>query len=177
MPEDRATRRQAFDRLPGLAMFAVLWPVLTVLVALPMRWLFDRSEPFDEALLSAAQSVVWLGPVLVLTRNVGPDRRGAMDPDGAALRDALRQGEPPADERLRAALPAYLRRQRRATVAGLAVVVACCAALILLAAGQKIDWYWAVVYGLVAVVSAVVAAITLTRVRRLAQYRTDRLVA
>ncbi|SCF39918.1 hypothetical protein [Micromonospora mirobrigensis] len=167
MSDDRPTRRHAYDRLPNLAMFALLWPVLTVVVALPMRWLFDRSEPFEEALLSAAQSGVWLGPVLAFSRRVNTDRRRALDPDGAALRDALRQGEPPADERLRAALPAYLRGQRRATLLGLVVILACCAGLILLAAATKIDWYWAVVYGLVAVVSAVVAVRTLTRVRRL----------
>ncbi|WP_319462291.1 hypothetical protein [Micromonospora sp. RTP1Z1] len=144
----------------------MLWPLLTLLVSLPLRWLFDRSEPLDELLLEAAFSGVWIGPVIALTRRTTQEQRRVVDPDGAALREALRRGTPLAEARLRAELPAHLRRQRQGALLGLALILAFCAGLILLALSTRSTAsgaYWTVIYGLIAAISAVVAARTLTR--------------
>ncbi|MEK8107514.1 hypothetical protein NKG94_24715 [Micromonospora sp. M12] len=74
----------------------------------------------------------------------------------------------PEDDAARAELPAYLAGQRRATWAALLSILGISLGLILLALLAADNEGFAVVFGVVAAVSVAVAALTLTRIRRLA---------
>ncbi|MBY8871103.1 hypothetical protein K7640_04495 [Micromonospora sp. PLK6-60] len=170
MSDARARRARALDRSPVLLLFGALWAPMTVLVALPMRWLFDRAEPLDQALVGAAFNLAWLGPAMWLSRRLTEGHHQSRDQDGTALRRALRDGEPPAGAGARAELPAFLRRQRRGTLLGLALILAYCVGLSLFAVLTlpAVGGWWPMVFGVVAGLAAATAALTLTRVRRLA---------
>ncbi|WP_238648353.1 hypothetical protein [Micromonospora cabrerizensis] len=145
---------------------AVYWAPLTLLIGLPLRWLFDRQEPLVEAALGAALNTIWIGLSIYLTQRILGDARP--DPEGYALREAVRTGTVPEDEATRAALPGYLTEQRKATWAALLVILGVCLGLVLLALLVAHSEGFAVIFGVVAAVSVGVAALTLTRIRRLA---------
>lgn len=147
---------------------AVYWVPMAVLIGLPVRWLFDRQEPLAVAVLGAALNTVWIGPSLYLGRRVAGQQSARRDPEGSALHEALRTGAVPEDGAVRAELPAYLAGQRRATWAALLSILGVSLGLILLALLAADNEGFAMVFGLVAVVSVAVAALTLTRIRRLA---------
>ncbi|GGO31363.1 hypothetical protein [Micromonospora parathelypteridis] len=149
------------ERATGLQIMAVYWVPMTLLIGLPVRWLFDRQESLVEAVLNAALSVVWIGPSVYLGQRVVGDVR--RDPDGYALRT----GTVPEDDAARADLPAYLAGQRRATWAALLFIMGVSLGLVLLALLGADNEGFAVIFSAVAVVSVAVAAFTLTRIRRL----------
>ncbi|MCG5465970.1 hypothetical protein MED01_004588 [Micromonospora sp. MED01] len=158
--------RRFFERATGLQLMAVYWVPMTVLIGLPLRWLFDRQESLVEAVLGAALNTVWIGPSIYLgQRAVGEARQ---DPEGYPLRQAVRTGAVPEDDTVRADLPGYLAGQRRATWAALLSVLGISLGLILLALLAADNEGFAVIFGVVAAVSAAVAALTLTRIGRLA---------
>ncbi|MEU5960065.1 hypothetical protein ABZ777_02535 [Micromonospora parva] len=168
-----ATRRRrgwkrSLERATGLQLMAVYWVPMTVLIGLPVRWLFDRQESLVEAVLNAALSAVWIGPALYLGRRVAGGQDTRRDPEGYALRQAVRTGTVPEDDEVRADLPGHLAGQRRATWAALLSVLVTALGLILLALLAADNEGFAVIFGVVAAVSAAVAALTLTRIRRLA---------
>ncbi|MEU8159140.1 hypothetical protein [Micromonospora parva] len=162
----RGRGRRLFARATGLQLMAVYWVPMTVLIGLPMRWLFDRQEALDEAVLGAALNAVWIGPSIYLAQRVVGEAR--QDPEGYPLRQAVRTGTVPEDDAVRADLPGYLAGQRRATWAALLSVLVTALGLILLALLAADNEGFAVIFGVVAAVSAAVAAFTLTRIRRLA---------
>ncbi|MFG1843372.1 hypothetical protein ACGFH8_33640 [Micromonospora sp. NPDC049175] len=169
-PPVAAGRRERWNRFlnlaPGLQLMALYWVPMAVVVGLPLRWLLDRQESLDEAVLGAALNTVWIGPSIYLTRGiVGAARQ---DPEGHALRQALRTGSVPEDDAVRAELPTYLAGQRRATWAALLPILGISLGLILLALLTADNEGFAVTFGVVAAVSVAVAALTLTRIRRLA---------
>ncbi|MGA4726700.1 hypothetical protein ACWEOS_32520 [Micromonospora taraxaci] len=88
-----------------------------------MRWLFDRQEPLVEAVLGSALNAVWIGPAIYLSRRAAGEQAARRDPEGYALREALRTGTVPEEEATRAALPGYLVGQRRATWAALLFIL------------------------------------------------------
>ncbi|MCM0678773.1 hypothetical protein NCC78_29465 [Micromonospora phytophila] len=163
----REHRRRAFERMTALQVLALFWAPLTLLVGVPVRWLLERGEPLAELVLGGAQNVLWVGPALYLGRRVEQTRAAGRDPEAYGLRQAVRTGVVPADDAVRAELPAYLAAQRRGTVAALAVVLAGCLGLVLLGWLVVGNEGWAVIYGAAGVVSAAVAALTLSRLRRL----------
>lgn len=158
--------KRFLERAPGLQIMAVQWVPMTVLIGLPVRWLFDRQEPLVEAVLGAALNTVWIVPAIYLSQRIVGDARH--DPEGYALREAVRTSTVPADEAALAALPRYLAEQRRATWAALLAILGICLGLVLLALLVADSEGFAVIFGVVAAVSAAVAALTLTRIRRLA---------
>ncbi|MET7946129.1 hypothetical protein [Micromonospora sp. NPDC005324] len=160
--------KRFFERAPGLQLMAVYWVPMTVLVVLPVRWLFDRHESLDEAVLGAALNAVWLGPAVYLSRRMVGEQAARRDPEGYALREAVRTGTVPEDDAVRADLPGYLAGQRRATWAALLSILGISLGLILLALVAADNEGFAVLFGVVAAVSVAVAARTLTRIRRLA---------
>ncbi|MGC4870147.1 hypothetical protein ACLQ3B_32430 [Micromonospora sp. DT53] len=157
--------RRFVERATGLQLMAVYWVPMTLLIGLPVRWLFDRQDSLVEAVLGAALNTVWIGPSISLVQRVVGEPR--QDPEGIALRQALRTGTVPEDAAVRAELPNYLARQRRATWAALLLVLGVCLGLVLLALLAADNEGFAVIFGVVAAVSAAVAARTLTRIRRL----------
>ncbi|MFI6067994.1 hypothetical protein ACIA47_22395 [Micromonospora sp. NPDC051227] len=164
----RGRCKRFFERAPGLQLMAVYWLPMTVVVGLPVRWLFDRQESLDEAVLGAALNAVWIGPALYLSRRMAGQQNARRDPEGYALREALRTGAVPEDGAARAALPGYLAGQWRATWAALLSILGISLGLILLAILAADNEGFAVIFGVVAAVSVAVAALTLTRIRRLA---------
>ncbi|MEU8392981.1 hypothetical protein [Micromonospora sp. NPDC048842] len=158
--------RRFVERATGLQLMAVYWVPMTLLIGLPVRWLFDRQDSLVEAVLGAALNTVWIGPSISLVQRVVGEAR--QDPEGIALRQALRTGTVPEDAAVRAELPNYLARQRRATWAALLLVLGVCLGLVLLALLVADNEGFAVIFGVVAAVSVAVAARTLTRIRRLA---------
>ncbi|WP_330463977.1 hypothetical protein [Micromonospora zamorensis] len=160
--------KRFLERAPGLQIMAVQWVPMTVLIGLPVRWLFDRQEPLVEAVLNGALNLVWIGPALYFSRWSAGDQAARRDPEGYALREAVRTSTVPADEATLAALPRYLAEQRRATWAALLAILGICLGLVLLALLVADSEGFAVIFGVVAAVSAAVAALTLTRIRRLA---------
>ncbi|MFF0466066.1 hypothetical protein ACFYPX_01295 [Micromonospora zamorensis] len=145
---------------------AVYWVPMTALVGLPVRWLLYRQEPLVEAVLSAALNTVWIAPSIALTQRFLGE--AWQDPEGHALRAAMRTGTVPEDDTARADLPGYLAGQRRATWAALLSILGISLGLILFALLAADSEGFAVVFGVVAAVSVAVAARTLTRIRRLA---------
>ncbi|MBG6067259.1 hypothetical protein [Micromonospora ureilytica] len=169
-PAVAAGRRERWgrfvERATGLQLMAVYWVPMTVFLGLPVRWLFDRQDSLVEAVLGAALNTVWIGPSISLVQRVVGEAR--QDPAGIALRQALRTGTVPEDAAVRAELPNYLAGQWRATWAALLLVLGVCLGLVLLALLAADNEGFAVIFGLVAAVSGTVAALTLTRIRRLA---------
>ena len=166
--------RKPRNRGPLLLLFAVLWVPLTVLVTLPLRRFMAPDEPLDEAVLNAALTVVWIGPAMSFSRLGTRKQARRLDPQGDALRQAVRHGTVPENGAVRGELPAYLVRQRRQNLLALAFVLPVCLSLGLfgvLVAGAA---FWALLYGLVAAVCVGVAALTLVRVGRLERRLTDR---
>ncbi|WP_410812931.1 hypothetical protein [Micromonospora sp. 067-2] len=163
----RGWRRNFAERATGLQLMAAYWVPVTLLIGLPVRWLFDRQEPLVEAVLSAALSAVWIGPALYLGRRVAGDQAARRDPDGYALREALRSGTVPEDDSARGELPGYLAGQRRATWAALLLILSVSLGLVLLGLLGADSAGLAVIFALVAMVSMAVAAHTLARIRRL----------
>lgn len=145
---------------------AVYWVPMTVFIGLPVRWLFDRQESLVEAVLRAALNTVWIGHSIYLGQRVVGEAR--QDPEGHALRRAVRTGTVPEDAAARAALPRYVAGQRRATWAALLAILGICLGLVLLALLAADNEGFAVIFGVVAAASVAVAARTLTRIRRLA---------
>ncbi|MGW3783217.1 hypothetical protein ACWD5Z_01425 [Micromonospora chokoriensis] len=170
--ERRRRWRQFLERAPGLQIMAVYWVPATVFVGLPVRWLFDRQEPLVEAVLGSALNAVWIGPAIFFGRRAGSEQAARRDPEGYALRETLRTGTVPEDEAVRVALPSYLAGQRRATWAALLFILGVCLGLVLLALLGADNEGFVVLSGAVAVVSVAVAALTLTRIRRLASLLT-----
>ncbi|WFF03510.1 hypothetical protein [Micromonospora sp. WMMD964] len=166
--EGRRGRRRFLERAPGLQLMAVYWVPVTVFVGLPVRWLFDRQESLVEAVLGGAWNAVCIGPAIYLGRRAAGEQAARRDPEGYALREALRTGTVPEDEGTRAALPGYLAGQRRATWAALLFILTICLGLVLLALLAADNEGSVVLSGAVAVVSVAVAVLTLTRIRRLA---------
>ncbi|MEW2145442.1 hypothetical protein AB0869_21775 [Micromonospora vinacea] len=164
----RGRWKRFFERAPGLQLMAVYWVPMTALIGLPVRWLFDRQEALDEAVLGAALNAVWIGPAVYLGRRSAAEQAARRDPKGYALREALRASTVPEDEAVRAVLPGYLAGQRRATWAALLAILGICLGLVLLALLAADSEGFAVIFGVVAAVSVVVAARTLTRIGRLA---------
>ncbi|MEU5670089.1 hypothetical protein ABZ749_06875 [Micromonospora sp. NPDC047753] len=164
----RGRWKRFFERAPGLQLMAVYWVPMTVLIGLPVRWLFDRQEPLVEAVLNGALNLVWVGPAVYFNRSSAGEQVARRDPEGYALRQAVHTSAVPADEATRAALPRYLVEQRRATWAALLAILGICLGLVLLALLAADNEGFAVIFGVVAAVSVVVAARTLTRIRRLA---------
>ncbi|MEU1745185.1 hypothetical protein [Micromonospora arida] len=164
----RGRWKRFFERAPGLQLMAVYWVPMTVLIGLPVRWLFDRQESLDEAVLGAALNAVSIGPALYLSRRMAGQQNARRDPEGYALREAMLTGTVPEDDAVRADLPGYLAGQRRATRAALLSIVGISVGLILLALLAADNEGFAVIFGVVAAVSVAVAARTLTRIRRLA---------
>ncbi|WP_430500578.1 hypothetical protein ACQRWP_02255 [Micromonospora trifolii] len=163
----RGRWKRFFERAPGLQLMAVYWVPMTVLIGLPVRWLFDRQESLDEAVLGAALNAVSIGPALYLSRRMAGQQNARRDPEGYALREAMRTGTVPEDDAVRADLPGYLAGQRRATWAALLSILGISLGLILLALVAADNEGFAVLFGVVAAVSVAVAARTLTRIRRL----------
>ncbi|MDG4837397.1 hypothetical protein O7631_12805 [Micromonospora sp. WMMD967] len=161
-------RRRFLERAPGLQLIAVYWVPVTVFVGLPVRWLFDRQESLVDAVLGGAWNAVCIGPAIYIGRLAAGEQAARRDPEGYALREALRTGTVPEDEATRAALPGYLAGQRRATWAALLVILTICLGLFLLALLAADNEGSVVLSGAVAVVSVAVAVLTLTRIRRLA---------
>ncbi|MEW1588984.1 hypothetical protein AB0283_26485 [Micromonospora vinacea] len=164
----RGRWKRFFERAPGLQLMAVYWVPMTALIGLPVRWLFDRQEPLVEAVLNGALNLVWVGPAVYFSRWSAGEQAARRDPEGYALRQAVHTSTVPADEATRAALPRYLAEQRRATWAALLAILGICLGLVLLALLAADSEGFAVIFGVVAAVSVVVAARTLTRIRRLA---------
>ncbi|MFI6233058.1 hypothetical protein ACIBD9_05820 [Micromonospora sp. NPDC050784] len=164
----RGRGKRFLERAPALQLMAVYWVPMTVLIGLPVRWLFDRHEPLDEAVLGAALNAVSIGPALFLGRLGAGQQNARRDPEGYALREAMRTGTVPEDEAVRAGLPGYLAGQRRATWAALLSILGISLGLILLALLSADNEGFAVIFGVVAAVTVAVAALTLTRIRRLA---------
>ncbi|MET8118070.1 hypothetical protein [Micromonospora sp. NPDC005189] len=168
-PTGATGRRQRWkrfvERATGLQLMAVYWVPATLLIGLPVRWLFDRQEPLVEAVLNAALSSVWIGPAAYLGQRALGGQAIRQDPEGYALRQALRTGTAPEDDRVRAGLPGYLAAQRRATQAALLLVLGVCLGLVLLALLGADNEGFAVIFGVVAMVSVAVAAHTLVRIR------------
>ncbi|MFG1913503.1 hypothetical protein [Micromonospora sp. NPDC048898] len=160
--------RRFLNRASGLQFMAVYWVPMTVFIGLPVRWLFDRQDSLVEAVLGAALNTVWIGPALYLGRRTAGQQGARRDPDGYALRQALRTGSVPEDDAVWAELPTYLAGQRRATWAALLAILGISLGLILLALFAADNEGFAVIFGVVAAVSAAVAAHTLNRIRRLA---------
>ncbi|RAN92303.1 hypothetical protein GAR05_05790 [Micromonospora saelicesensis] len=163
----RGRWKRFFERAPGLQLMAVYWVPMTVFIGLPVRWLFDRQEPLVEAVLNGALNLVWIGPAMYFSRWSAGEQAARRDPEGYALRQALRTSIVPADEATRTALPRYLAEQRRATWAALLAILGICLGLVLLALLVADSEGFAVIFGVVAAVSVAVAALTLTRIRRL----------
>ncbi|MEV4655679.1 hypothetical protein [Micromonospora sp. NPDC049301] len=164
----RRRRWKSFvERATGLQLVAAYWVPVTLLIGLPVRWLFDRQESLVEAVLSAALSAVWIGPAFYLGRRVAGDQAARRDPDGYALREALRSGTVPQNDSARAELPGYLAGQWRATWAALLLILSVSLGLVLLGLLATDNEGFAVIFGVVAVVSMAVAAHTLARIRRL----------
>ncbi|MER7589189.1 hypothetical protein ABTW72_16815 [Micromonospora sp. NPDC127501] len=163
----RGRWKRFFERAPGLQLIAVYWVPMTVLIGLPVRWLFDRQESLDEAVLGAALNAVSIGPALYLSRRMAGQQNARRDPEGYALREAMLTGAVPEDDAVRADLPGYLAGQRRATRAALLAILGISLGLILLALFADNEGF-AAIFGVVAAVSVAVAARTLTRIRRLA---------
>ena len=145
---------------------ALYWVPMTVFIGLPVRWLFDRQDALVVAVLGAALNTVWIGPTISLTQRLLGDAR--WDPEGHALRQALRTGSVPEDDAVRAELPGYLAGQRRATWAALLSILGTSLGLVLLALLAADNEGFAVIFGVIAAVSVAVAARTLTQIRRLA---------
>ncbi|MCX5118127.1 hypothetical protein OG992_13135 [Micromonospora sp. NBC_00362] len=164
----RGRWKRFFERAPGLQLMAVYWVPMTVLIGLPVRWLFDRQESLDEALLGAALNAVSIGPALYLSQRMAGEQAARRDPEGYALREAVRTATVPEDDVARAELPGYLAEQRRATWAALLAILGICLGLVLLALLAADNEGFPVIFGVVAAVSVAVAARTLTRIRRLA---------
>ncbi|MFF0154193.1 hypothetical protein [Micromonospora sp. NPDC005203] len=160
--------RRFLNRAPGLQLMVVYWVPMTVVVGLPVRWLFDRQEPLVEAVLGAALNTVWIGPAIYLSRRSAAEQNARRDPEGHPLREALRTGSVPEDDAVRVGLPGYLAGQRQATWAALLSVLGISLGLILLALLAADSEGFAVTFGVVAAISVVAAALTLTRIRRLA---------
>ncbi|MFI6272044.1 hypothetical protein [Micromonospora zamorensis] len=158
--------KRFLERAPGLQIMAVQWVPMTVLIGLPVRWLFDRQESLVEAVLGAALNTVWIVPWIYLAQRIVGDAR--RDPEAYALRQSLRTGTVPEDEATWAALPGYLAEQRRGTWTALPLILGVCLGLVLLALLGADSEGFAAVFGAVAAVSVGVAALTLTRIRRLA---------
>ncbi|MET7864969.1 hypothetical protein [Micromonospora taraxaci] len=118
-----------------------------------MRWLFDRQGPLVEAVLGSALNAVWIGPAIYLSRRAAGEQAARRDPEGYALREALRTGTVPEEEATRAAL---------------LFILGICLGLIVLALLGADSEGFVVLSGAVAVVSVAVAVLTLTRIRRLA---------
>ncbi|RAO34881.1 hypothetical protein PSN13_02651 [Micromonospora saelicesensis] len=133
----RGRWKRFFERAPGLQLMAVYWVPMTVLIGLPVRWLFDRQEPLVEAVLNGALNLVWIGPAMYFSRWSAGEQAARRDPEGYALRQALRTSTVPADEATRTALPRYLAEQRRATWAALLAILGICLGLILLAPARR----------------------------------------
>ncbi|WP_327032365.1 hypothetical protein [Micromonospora ureilytica] len=170
-PAAAAGRRERwkrfFERAPGLQLMAVYWVPMTLLIGLPVRWLFDRQEPLVEAVLNGALNLVWIGPAMYFGRWSAGEQAARRDPEGYALREAVRTGAVPEDDAVRAALPRYVAGQRGATWAALLAILGICLGLVLLALLVADNEGFAVLFGVVAAVSVAVAARTLTRIRRL----------
>lgn len=167
MVDDRPRRRRHLNRIPLLLLFAVLWVPVTVLVTLPLRRLLAPDEALGEAVLGAAWTVVWTGPAMHFSRLGTRKQARRLDPQGEALRHAVRHGTVPEDRAVRGELPAYLVRQRRESLLALAFVLPVCLALGLFGVLVIGSAFWALLYGLVAAVCVGVAALTLVRVGRL----------
>ncbi|MFG2046333.1 hypothetical protein ACGFIW_02725 [Micromonospora sp. NPDC048935] len=161
-------RRKFLGRASGLQLMAVYWMPMTLLIGLPVGWLFDREKSLVEAVLDAALGVVWAVPSIYLSQRMVGEAGARRDPEGYALRQALRGGTVPADDRVRAELPGYLAGQRRGTWVALPAVLVMCVGLILLALLGADREGSAVILSVIAAVSVAVAAHTLIRVRRLA---------
>ncbi|MEU8086319.1 hypothetical protein AB0B57_22235 [Micromonospora sp. NPDC049101] len=164
--------RSFLGRAPGLQLMAVYWVPMTLLIGLPVGWLFDREESLVEAVLDAALGVVWAVPSIYLSQRIVGEAGARRDPEGYALRQALREGTVPADDRVRAELPGYLAGQRRGTWVGLPVVLGTCLGLILLALLGGDREGAAVIISVIAAGSVAVAVHTLNRIRRLASLLT-----
>jgi hypothetical protein len=147
---------------------AVYWVPATLLIGVPVRWLFDLQESLVEAVLSAALNAVWIGPALYLSRRVAGQQDARRNPEGYALRQALRTGTVPEDGAARAELPGYLAGQWRVTWAALLSILGISLGLILVALLAADNVGFAAVFGVISAVSVAVAALTLTRIRRLA---------
>ncbi|MGC4812397.1 hypothetical protein ACLQ29_17880 [Micromonospora sp. DT228] len=100
-------------------------------------------------------------------RRAADQQHARRDPEGHALRQALRTGSVPEGDAVRAELPTYLTGQRRATWAALLSILGISLGLILLALLTAGNEGFAVLFGVVAAVTVAVAAHTLTRIRRL----------
>ncbi|GAB3847218.1 hypothetical protein GCM10029963_28270 [Micromonospora andamanensis] len=183
----------AFRRVPPILRPVVLWAAITPLTV-GLRMLFRFDDSWIEAVLAGAMFVlfmlpVWLwvsvqpqsrakqptwsgaGPVPdVLRRQHERDRRRA---DEQALNRALRTGEPPENESLRAELPAYLRWRVRgaalAVVTGLPLLVG----LILLGWYGGVERAWPVMYALFVPPFAGWAGWALVRAGRLGRRLSD----
>ncbi|WBB89226.1 hypothetical protein [Verrucosispora sp. WMMC514] len=156
----------AFRRIPPILRPVVLWAAATPL-AVGFRLLFR--DPWAEAVLAGAMFVLFLLPAWLwasvqpqsrakqpTSSGAGPvpdavrrqherDRRRA---DEQALNRALRTGEPPEDESLRAELPAYLRWRVRGAALALVTGLPLLAGLILLGWHGGVERAWPVMYAL-----------------------------
>ncbi|MDG4808478.1 hypothetical protein O7634_17145 [Micromonospora sp. WMMD1120] len=164
----RSRWRRFVERATVLQLVAVYWVPATLLIGVPVRWLFDRHEPLVELVLNAALNAVVIGPALYLGRRVAGEQGARRDPEGYPLREALRTGTAPGDGAARVELPGYLAGQRRATWRALASILGISLGLVLLALFAADNEGFAVVFGVVVAVSVAVAALTLTRIHRLA---------
>ncbi|MFC0006246.1 hypothetical protein [Micromonospora siamensis] len=155
-------------RIPPLLRFVVAWVFATV-VALPVRLLIIRDEGLVEQVLGASMFALAMAPGAFGGAPWLPTA-----PDEKAMRRAVRDGVPPDDDRLRAALPARLAWLRRGARYGL---LAGLVWLVLLAAVGTRDpdrTLWVATFALIGLVLTVLAARTLARVRRLARQRPNR---
>ena len=158
----RGRWKRFFERARGLQLMAVYWVPMTVLIGLPVRWLFDRQESLDEAVLNgAALNAVWIGPArLPEPADARASRQPGAIPRGTRCARRLRTGTVPEDEAWRGpTLPGYLAGQRRATWAALLAILGICLGLVLLALLAADNEGFAVIFGVVAAVSVAVAAL------------------